>query len=159
MNNYEITLVATTSMTETDAQNLVAKVASLIAKTEGRIYTQGFWGKQRLAYPIGRHEYGYYATMIFTYPPDQISNFNHEIQLMPDVIRHLIISLNKENIRPEDMKLIDPFKEQLTPTRSAARPTATTRRAPATKPATPQKDEATRMKELDEKLGNLLKEE
>ena len=36
MNNYEITLVATSNMTETDAQNLVAKVASLIAKAEGR---------------------------------------------------------------------------------------------------------------------------
>lgn len=161
MNNYEITLVTTANMTEADAQNTVAKVASLITKAEGRIYAQGFWGKQRLAYPIGKHEYGYYATLIFTYPTEQIAAFNHDIQMLPETIRHLLISLDKENIRPESIKLLDPFKEQFAP--APLRATARTSSAPArkqpAKPVAPKKDEATRLKELDEKLGDLLKEE
>jgi len=160
MNNYEITLVATSNMTETDAQNLVAKVASLIAKAEGRIYAQSFWGKQRLAYPIGRHEYGYYATLIFAYPSEQIAAFNHDIQMMPEIIRHLVLSLDKEKVRPESIKLIDPFKEQYAPAPvRAARAISAPIRKPPIKPVTPKKDEATRLKELDEKLGKLLEEE
>jgi len=160
MTNYELTFIISSDMPEIEAQNITAKIAGLITKAEGRIYSQNFWGKQRLAYPIGKHEYGYYATMVFNYPSEQIATFNHDIQLMPETIRHLILSLDKEKIRPEDIKMIDPFKEQPTPIRTTTRPTTmATRRTPVAKPVVPQKDEATRLKELDEKLGNLLKEE
>jgi hypothetical protein len=83
--------------------------------------------------------------------------------LMPEVIRHLAISLEKEGLTPETIKRVDPFKEQPLPVRPTApipAPRTRTRTVtPVEKPKASEKDEATRLKELEDKLGKLLEEE
>jgi small subunit ribosomal protein S6 len=165
--NYETTLLISPETQEMDVQKVVTKLQNQIAQKGGKIFSTDIWGKQRLAYPIGKFEFGYYATLAFSYPTAELGSLTHDIKLMPEIIRHLAISLDKEGIKPENMKRIDPFKEAplpVAPTMRAARPAAPalrTRRAETAKPApeVPKKDEATRLKELEEKLGKLLEEE
>lgn len=163
--NYETTLLISPEVQETDVQKLVTKLQNQIAQKGGRIYTTDLWGKQRLAYPIGKFEFGHYATLVFAYPTSGIGELDRDIKLMPECIRHLTISLEKEGLTPETIKRVDPFKEQVIPIRptapsSAPRPHRTAApAAPVEKPKASDKDEATRLKELEEKLGKLLEEE
>jgi len=166
--NYEITLLISPETQEMDVQKVVTKLQNQIAQKGGKIFSTDIWGKQRLAYPIGKFEFGYYATLAFSYPTAELGSLAHDIKLMPEIIRHLAISLDKEGIKPENMKRIDPFKEvplPIAPSGRATRPVAPaprTRRVETAKPVVPEapkKDEATRLKELEEKLGKLLEEE
>lgn len=170
--NYETTLLISPETQEMDVQKLLTKVQNQIAQKGGRIFSTDMWGKQRLAYPIGKFEFGFYATLVYAYPTSEMTELDRDIKMMPEVIRHLTLSLEKEGLTPETMKRIDPFKEAPMGDRTPARPaegrTSTPRRtategrstspvAEAPKPS--DKDEATRLKELEEKLGKLLEEE
>lgn len=167
--NYEVTLLISPDTQEMDVQKLLAKVQNQIAQKGGRIFSTDMWGKQRLAYPIGKFEFGFYATLVFSYPTANLAELTHDIKMMPEVVRHLVLSLEKEGQSPETMKRIDPFKEipmgdrdrSISPSRSEGR-TSTPRRttSPVVEAPKPSdKDEATRLKELEEKLGKLLEEE
>lgn len=165
--NYETTLLISPETQEMDVQKLVTKLQNQIAQKGGRIFTTDMWGKQRLAYPIGKFEFGYYVTLVYSYPTTGLAELDHDIKLMPETVRHLTLSLEKEGLTPETLKRVDPFKEaplseRTAPARAEARSAAPrTRRtaAPVEKPKASDKDEATRLKELEEKLGKLLEEE
>jgi|SRR5690606_659162 len=152
LSNYEITFIVRPDIQELEVDKLVTSIQNSIATRGGQILTANNWGKQRLAYPINKHEFGYYSTFVFTHPKAKIADFENEIKLMPEVIRHLIISLDKEGIRPNQLRKLNPFQDK----DYAPRPTPT---SPAPEAKKSDKDEATRMKELDEKLEGLLGEE
>lgn len=160
MHNYELTIVISPEMVELDAQKLEAKIHNSITKKGGSIVNNNFWGKHELAYRLGKHEFAYFATAVFNLSGEAISELVSEIRLMPEILRHLVISLDKEKIKLEDLKKMELTREQpvvSVPTRrAAAKPAAKTVSRPAVKPAAPKKDEATRMKELDEKLEDIL---
>lgn len=168
--NYEITLLISPETQEMDVQKLLTKVQNQIAQKGGRIFSTDMWGKQRLAYPIGKFEFGFYATLVFSYPTSGLAELTNDVKMMPEVIRHLALSLEKEKQAPETMKRIDPFKEaplgdrptspSRTPdTRSAAPRTRRVAAPVVEAPKPSEKDEATRLAELEEKLGKLLEEE
>ncbi len=158
MTNYELTYIIAPDRAEFEAQKVENNIHENITKRGGNLLSHDFWSKQQLAYPIKGHDFGYYATVVFAFPPEHLDEFVHDLQLMPEVIRHLLISLDKEKIKLTDLKKINPFTDKIiTPDVPAKRAPLTS--SAAKKAATPKKDEATRMKELDEKLEDILKEE
>jgi small subunit ribosomal protein S6 len=164
--NYETTFIVAPDISELDVQKLVTRLQNQIVQHDGQIFATDNWGKQRLAYPIGKAEYGYYASLTFSYPTDAIKDWSNDLRLAPEVIRYLTLSLDKEGVKPSELKKVDPFKEQIPASVVADRPVVKTAYAPhaakSTAPASEPlsgKDEATRMKELEEKLGKLLEEE
>jgi small subunit ribosomal protein S6 len=164
LSNYEITFILKADLQEMEVEKLVTKIQNSIATRGGHIITSDNWGKQRLAYPIGKNEWGYYTTLVFTHPKNSIAEFEEELKHMPEAIRHLVISLNKENIRPEQLRRLNPFADREYPSRMAApaptfRAPAAPTEAPKPAPKKSDKDEETRIKELDEKLAGLLGEE
>ena len=156
LSRYETTFIFRQDMAEADAAKLVTRIENNIAQRGGSIITSDFWGKHRLAYRIAKQDFGYYATILFHHPTNTIAEFERELKLTPEVIRHLIISLDKENVRPDQIKRMDPFKDQSFAPRSRAIPEVA-----ESKPVVPRstKDEETRLKELDQKLEGLLNEE
>ncbi len=162
MNNYEITFIISPDMAEFEAQKIEAKIHGSVTKKGGSIISNNFWGKHEFAYSLRGHELGYYATAVFSLLPENVGELVGEIRLMPEILRHLLISLNKEKIRVEDLKKMDLLREQpaLVGRPTTRRTPVTTRpSASAAAPVRPKKDEATRMKELEEKLEDILSEE
>lgn len=157
LSNYEITFILRPDLQEMEIDKLVTKIQNTIATRGGQILTSDNWGKQRLAYPIGQHEFGYYSTLVFTCPKNSIAELEREIQLMPETIRHLIVSLDKEGIRPDQLRKINPFQDRDYPT--TPRSSTYSRPAEEAKVVVSEKDEATRLKELDEKLGDILSDD
>ncbi|MFA5967295.1 MAG: 30S ribosomal protein S6 [Patescibacteria group bacterium] len=108
-NVYELAVVISPDLSEFDVQKIVDKVKISIASKGGSAQQEHTWGKKRLAYPIGKAEFGYYQTLIFDSPKEAIAEIDKDIRLTPEIIRHLIISLEKEGITAE--QLFTPEKE------------------------------------------------
>jgi small subunit ribosomal protein S6 len=157
MTNYELTYIISPDRAEFEAQKVEATIHEAITKHGGNLISHDFWGKQQLAYHIGKHEFGYYATVIFAVEPEEIEEFLKDFQLMPEIMRHLLISLDKEKIKLADVKKMNPFTDKAPI--ASTKTEVPTKKTVTKKPEAPKKDEATRMKELDEKLEDILKEE
>ena len=108
-NIYELTLLISPDLSEFDVQKVVDKVKTSITSKGGAIQKEYTWGKKRLAYHIGKTEFGHYQTLIFEAPKETITEIDKDIRLMPELIRHLIISLEKEGVAID--QLFTPEKE------------------------------------------------
>lgn len=155
---YEIMLLFKPDLSELELQKALDKVKGFITSKEGRIEQEHNWGKKRLAYPIKKSEFGFYYTFIISkLMPETISPLTRELELSPDVLRYLIISLEKDGVTVD--QLFTPAKEEAFASTIIAEKMAPKfkprRMAPLVEvkpPPTPKIDKA----ELDEKIEELL---
>ena len=106
---YELTLLVSPDLSEFDDQKVADKVKTMVIGRNGQIIKEHTWGKKRLAYPIKTADFGYYFTIIFTLAKESINELSHDISLVPEVIRHLSLSLEKEGVTID--QLFTPEKE------------------------------------------------
>ncbi len=170
INTYELTLLFNPDLSEFDLNKAIDKIKTLITSHKGNILQEHAWGKRPLAYPILKHEFGHYHTIVTELLAESVDAINKELQLNPEVIRHLLLSLNKEGVTID--QLFTPEKEEVMISSSVTdklvkEPKKTvepkvaqeTTEKKVVKPKAPKKDEATRQKELDKKIDDLLSSE
>ncbi len=155
---YEMTLLFKPDLSELELQKALDKIKSSITSKEGHVEQEHNWGKKRLAYPIKKSEFGFYYTFIISkLMPETISPLTRELELSPDVLRYLIISLKKDGVTVD--QLFTPAKEEAFASTIIAEKMAPKfkprRMAPPVEvkpPPAPKIDKA----ELDEKIEELL---
>ncbi len=49
------------------------------------------WGKRQLAYPINKHDNGYYVVVQVRTDPESLPEFERAIKLDEQVLRHLVV--------------------------------------------------------------------
>lgn len=54
------------------------------------------WGKKHFAYPIKKHEEGFYVRIAMKMPPDQLRELDRLMGLRPQVLRHLVVCDDEE---------------------------------------------------------------
>ena len=91
MSKYELTFVVQPGMEEEPLNALVEKMTKTISDLKGQINQVDPWGKRRLAYPIKRHQEGFYFVMQMELPSSAIRGLEKSIRLMEDVMRYLIV--------------------------------------------------------------------
>lgn len=77
----------------------IEKVNNLISKLGGEvgeINQSAPWGKRRLAYPIEKFNDGFYVIANFKLTPAQTTELERSMGLNEEVLRHLLISLDKD---------------------------------------------------------------
>jgi small subunit ribosomal protein S6 len=57
----------------------------------GEVLAVEHWGKRQLAYPIKKHENGYYVVVQFRTDPASLPEFERAIKLDEDVLRYLVV--------------------------------------------------------------------
>lgn len=167
INTYELTLLFNPDLSEFDLNKAIDKIKSSITSHKGNIIQEHAWGKKPLAYPILKHEFGHYHTVVTKLLAESVDQLVKEIQLDPNIIRHLLLSLNKEGIAVD--QLFTPEKEEAMISSSVTdklttEPKKTVKpkiipevvEKKVVKPKVSKKDEATRQKELDKKIDDLL---
>jgi len=155
---YEITLLFRPDLSELDLQKAIDKVKASLTSKKGEIAKESSWGKKQLAYPIKKEGFGFYHTIISTVPGDAIEALMRELHLSPDILRYMIISLEKEGVTID--QLFTPAKEEayaaavMNEKMASAKPRIkeVVVEAPVKKPATPK----IAKEELDEKIEKLL---
>ncbi len=144
---YEIMyFVPITAETE-EIKQIKAKVNEILSNHQATIITEEEIGKRKLAYMIKRARHGYYVLTTFNALPESISQINHQIELMPEVLRHRIV------IKPQNTQ-----STQVQNSQSADH----TEEKPA--PAKPKENKITEtdkvnIEELDKKIDELLNDD
>ncbi len=57
----------------------------------GEVVAVEHWGKRQLAYPIRKHDNGYYVVVQFRTDPEALPEFERAIKLDEQVLRYLVV--------------------------------------------------------------------
>jgi len=107
---YELTYIINPNLTETEVSAQADKVRGFINAQGGEIKNERLGDKRRLAFPIGKHGYGFYVTAEFNAEPEKIAEIDRQLRLEPQIVRHLLIS--REVIVETPRKIRLPRKEK-----------------------------------------------
>lgn len=91
---YELVLVLKPLLPEDLKTKVLKKVEDYVDSQKGKVVKKDVWGKKHLAYPIKKHEEGYYILYTLELSPDKIVDFQRELKLMGDILRYMTINLD-----------------------------------------------------------------
>lgn len=165
MKQYEITI-----LTKEDLQEKPVK--DEIKAFSGKILTTNSLGQKQLAYPIKKEKNAFFTTLVFEIEGEKLFDLNKKLGLKDEILRHLIIISPKAKtvlpaprtpkvpaveIAKKELEIAPPTKEE------APKEEIVKLIKPKVVPKKVEKKEETlseedRLKALDEKLDELLKE-
>jgi small subunit ribosomal protein S6 len=147
--HYELLYVIANKFSENELAPINTKIQDFIKEQAKDITLQEDWGKRRLAYPIKLNYFGYYFLVEFNSAKEKVGEIDKMIKLMPEIIRHQIISRPK--ITEKTARSPRLIREQVEPTKEKQIEAAS--ESPEKKPKETKKLD---LKELDEKLDKIL---
>lgn len=92
---YELMVILKPLLPEDIRTGVTNKIEALIKKAKGKVDSQDVWGKRHLAYPIKKHEEGYYIVYKLSLDPDFVVEFQKELKLLSDILRSLLSKIEK----------------------------------------------------------------
>ena len=92
--DYEVTYIVRPSLEEADVDTRVTQLADTLRAGGGEVGEVEKMGKRRLAYEIDDVREGYYVVMKFKGDAAQAKEFERQLRLNEDVMRHLLIKLD-----------------------------------------------------------------
>jgi len=157
MQNYQLIFVMPDSLSEEEVKKTQEKIKKLLPDTKAK---EDFWGRKKLAYRIGKNDFGYYSTFSFQAETDAISLILKKLRLSEDIIRFMINKTTKEEPKEIKEKKVEkkpeaaakPIKEKQVTMKKAIK------KAAKPKLTTEIETEEKKMEELDKKLDEILKE-
>lgn len=94
--HYEGMFILNSGKFGADPDAAAAEVSGIIEKIGGEVVTHRPWQDTKLAYPINGHRKGLYYLVFFTGESTRLNEINRIVQLNENVIRHMIISHQKD---------------------------------------------------------------
>ena len=89
---YEVVYIFDSALEETAINERLARFHALIQQPGGEAPQVNHWGKRTLAYPIKKHETGYYVVAKFECDTAQLPEFERAIKLDEGVLRFLVVA-------------------------------------------------------------------
>ena len=109
---YETVYIFDTALEEPAITEKLVRLHALLTKDgKGTVGNVAHWGKRTLAYPIRRHDTGYYVVANFAAEPTALPEFERALKLDEGVIRHLVV-LNDEPPTPAQAAPVRPDYEE-----------------------------------------------
>ena len=88
---YEVVYIFDSALEEAAINERITRFHSLIQQPEGEAPQVSHWGKRTLAYPIKKHETGYYVVAKFDADGTALPEFERAIKLDEGVLRFLVV--------------------------------------------------------------------
>ncbi|MBD3280871.1 30S ribosomal protein S6 [Candidatus Dojkabacteria bacterium] len=88
---YELMVIIKPLLPEDIKSKVLTRIEKLIKKSNGKVAKTDIWGKRHLAYPIKKHEEGYYVVLDIEMPAENTKEFEADLKLQNDVLRHLLL--------------------------------------------------------------------
>ena len=88
---YEVVYIFDSALEEPAINERLARYHTLIQQPGAEAPQISHWGKRTLAYPIKRHETGYYVVAKFDAEPTALPEFERAIKLDEGVLRFLVV--------------------------------------------------------------------
>lgn len=161
MRKYELTYIIHPDL-ENTVEKVTEKVTGFIKKKDGVIISEDNWGKRKLAYPIKKSDLGIYVAVVFEAEANDVRDIEKNIILSEEIIRHLLV-LHEEAVMPkrEEGKATGekPVKKAAIKEEEKLDLDLEEKKETPKEKEKPEKEEKERLKELDEKLEELLGKE
>ncbi|HEU4648416.1 MAG TPA: 30S ribosomal protein S6 [Gemmatimonadales bacterium] len=88
---YEVVYIFDSALEEPTINEKLARFHGLIQQPGVEAPQVSHWGKRTLAYPIKKHETGYYVVAKFEADPKALPEFERAIKLDEGVLRFLVV--------------------------------------------------------------------
>lgn len=158
---YELMLVLQPDLLESAVEKKLKGFEKFLEENGGTVEMKDNWGKNKLAYRIGKFDTGNYVVYNVTLPTTFNQELAHHVRIDKDIIRFLHISLKDDynyTKFEEEVKQPAPAEKKERPS-MGRKPAATTHKA-ASKEVTPtevkDKGKKADAESLDAKLDKLL---
>ena len=96
---YELIVVLKSDGSEQESNKELEKVLSSVQSVGGKIDRADVWGRRKLAYPIKKQQFGYYALYIITCDTQAISKLERELRINDSVLRYMTVK--KDHLAPD----------------------------------------------------------
>ncbi len=93
LQDYELVLIISPEVGDEALDATIDNVSKFITGSGGTISNVERWGKRRLAYPIKHFAEGSYVLTQFKLKPALSKEFEANLQISEEVLRHLLIKL------------------------------------------------------------------
>lgn len=92
MRDYEVVFIFDSALDRSVIDQKLERLNGLAtANGGGEVLAVEHWGKRQLAYPINKHDNGYYVVVQFRTDPSNLPEFERAIKLDEQVLRHLVV--------------------------------------------------------------------
>ena len=98
-NIYETTFIVNAGLDDPQIDVIIEKAREVITKNGGEILELTKWGRKRFAFPIKKKNNGFYVLCEFKSAGDLIARLERHFLLEENIIRFLIISLDKKALQ------------------------------------------------------------
>jgi len=95
VNKYELMVILKPLLPEEIRAGIQKRIEKYIKEIKGEVLNIDLWGKRRLAFNIKKHEEGYYLVYRLKLDSESSENFQKELKLMNDILRFILIKLEK----------------------------------------------------------------
>lgn len=99
--SYYLTYLLPDSLTETELSAQKQTITDLVTRHKGAVITVEDWGKKKMAYKIRHAGKWYYEAnyvhFTLSLDPHQVTAFERDVYLQPQVMRHLLVVSEGEN--------------------------------------------------------------
>ncbi len=111
MRYYEAIFIAQPNLEHNELSRLIDETKDMFEKRGGEILYKEVMGKKRLAYPIQKQRFGTYV--LFQFQGDGTGNalLNKDLELKDDILAHMIVRIDEDEIREAGMEATDTEKE------------------------------------------------
>lgn len=99
--DYEVTYILRPNLEENEVAERTTAIADLLKANRGEVLNVETLGKKRLAYEINDVREGIYAVMRFRADADAAHELERQLGLNEDVMRALLIKLDKHALAAE----------------------------------------------------------
>ncbi|MBU0649342.1 30S ribosomal protein S6 [Patescibacteria group bacterium] len=149
---YELLYIIPAKFTDQENEGIISKISKVVEKAGAKITRNENLGKFKLAYPIQHARHGFYVLVEFGVESQAIKNIGRELRLLPDILRHQILSIKAKSSPRKEIKMVS--YEAPTPGETP-RPRASSRTRPKQEQRQAPKKKID-LEELDKKLDEIL---
>ena len=90
MREYELMYIVRPTVGDDQFTGATERVDTLVTNLGGEVQEKQPWGKRRLAYPIEKHEDGYYVLSRIRLDPGRTQELEDQLRISDEVIRHML---------------------------------------------------------------------
>jgi small subunit ribosomal protein S6 len=90
MRNYELAYILDPELDEQSIANVDERIKGWIEAAGGIVKEIDNWGKRRLAYPIKKHNEGFYYFIQIEMPPQAAIMIERDLRLSEQILRFMI---------------------------------------------------------------------
>ncbi len=95
---YETIFIAQPDLPEADADALSETFQQVVRDSEGNLVKSDRWGKRKLAYPLSKHQEGYFFHLQFEADPAVLTEVERRLRNSEQILKFLSVRLDRRAI-------------------------------------------------------------